>query len=78
MKKKTEPLCGNCRFWNREGPDDDQADCRRHPPRVSETLLRANLESGGLQWFEVEDLLLHSIFPTTDVDSWCGEHERKR
>lgn len=78
MKKKTKDSCGNCRFWNREGKDDDQADCRRHPPKVSDALLRADLDDDKVQWFELDDLVLHSIFPMTDVGGWCGEHERKR
>ena len=70
--------CQNCRFWDRsERAAELIGDCRRHPPRISETLAQAYLpaRSGGIDWEALDDIVYSaSSFPFTHEDSWCGEY----
>ncbi len=73
--------CQVCRFWDRYGDSQLGAhlgDCRRHPPRISETLLKQRMPGRGIALDEVElELTLYppSAFPVTHEESWCGEHQ---
>ena len=60
-------------------------DCRRNPPRLSETLIARCMTppsySGGVgleDAMEPTTLYAASAFPVTHEKSWCGEFENSR
>ena len=81
-----ELACATCRFWDRYADThllDSQrraGDCRRHPPRLSETILARVMPTPqynrGVDLNDATEpstLYVASAFPVTHETSWCGE-----
>jgi hypothetical protein len=58
-------FCGNCVFWDKDEDEESIGECRRNPPQVI-TLVD---EDGTMTPV--------SIFPTSEADHWCGEHQEE-
>lgn len=56
----SEKTCETCRWWGRKKgqPITKPKMCRRYPPQRT-----------GNPWNGV-----HTDYPITDIDDWCGEH----
>ena len=80
--------CASCRFWDRYTDDgllESQrrvGDCRRQPPRISETILSRfmTVPSIGLhvdasEAAEPLTIYAASAFPVTHQTSWCGDFD---
>jgi hypothetical protein len=51
--------CETCRFWVEDQEDEEIGCCHRYPPRV--VIRRGDCPD--------------SLWPETDYDDWCGEHQ---
>jgi hypothetical protein len=58
-------FCGNCVFWDKEEDEDSIGECRRYPPQV----ITLADEDGTMTPV--------SIFPASEADHWCGEHQEQ-
>jgi hypothetical protein len=58
-------FCGNCVFWDKDEEEDSIGECRRNPPQV----ITLADEDGTMTPV--------SIFPTSEADHWCGEHQEE-
>lgn len=68
----TQPVCGNCKFSLRDGPN---LLCRRYPPTVFMVQVQRHVVIGPMQ--EGPQSALQSAFPPMGHDGWCGEHQLK-
>jgi hypothetical protein len=62
----TEPVCGNCRFWEKIRHGDGL--CRRYAPRAQQEAVVTNPNTGEIERW--------AVFPMTDRDGWCGEFQQ--
>jgi hypothetical protein len=51
------PTCATCPYW------DEDALCRRYPPRVI-----VNPPEGDCESYQ------EAVWPLMEADEWCGEH----
>jgi len=58
-------FCGNCVFWEKEEDEESIGECRRNPPQV----ITLADEDGTMTPV--------SIFPASEADHWCGEHQEE-
>jgi len=58
-------FCGNCVFWDKDEEEESIGECRRNPPQV----ITLADEDGTMTPV--------SVFPASEVDQWCGEHQEE-
>jgi hypothetical protein len=58
-------FCGNCVFWANDEEEESIGECRRYPPQV----ITLADEDGTMTPV--------SVFPASEVDQWCGEHQEE-
>ena len=60
-------FCGNCVFWDKDEEEDNDSigECRRNPPQTI-----ALADENGI-------LTPVSLFPASEADQWCGEHQEE-
>jgi hypothetical protein len=58
-------FCGNCVFWDKDEDEESIGECRRNPPQV----ITLADEDGTMTPV--------SIFPASEADHWCGEHQEE-
>ena len=58
-------FCGNCVFWDKDEDEESIGECRRNPPQVI-TLA----DEDGI-------MAPVSVFPASEADHWCGEHQEE-
>lgn len=62
-----QPTCESCRFWDKEAHEGDAAGyCRIHAPTIAWGQIERDPEDGHL-----------AVFPMTNDDDWCGDHQPK-
>ena len=57
--------CGNCVFWDKDEDEESIGECRRNPPQV----ITLADEDGTMTPV--------SVFPASEADHWCGEHQEE-
>jgi hypothetical protein len=60
-----DSFCGNCLFWEKDEAEESIGECHRNVPQVI-----ALPDQDG-------QLIPVSVFPATEVDQWCGEHQEE-
>lgn len=87
MRGMSQPRCDGCRFWDRahrrppeEPSDDDEGNCRRHPPVINPELVRLHAAAFAVSERSYEAAQEASgfaawVFPVTMAYDWCGEHQ---
>ncbi|MFS0737533.1 hypothetical protein ABC347_10830 [Sphingomonas sp. 1P06PA] len=69
--------CCTCMCWRRY-PLESIGDCRRHPPVVSEAMIRSRLMNSSPEFgdaaIEEQDLWGASNFPVTHEADWCADY----
>lgn len=58
-------FCGNCVFWDQDEDEESIGECRRNPPQV----ITLADEDGTMTPV--------SVFPASEADHWCGEHQEE-
>jgi hypothetical protein len=58
-------FCGNCVFWANNEEEESIGECRRYPPQV----ITLADEDGTMTPV--------SVFPASESDEWCGEHQEE-
>ncbi len=64
--------CDSCKFWEKHGGGSKSGWCQRLPPQVV-----VRRWSDGVMTNEpaLEPDYLQSVWPMTESDEWCGEHQ---
>lgn len=60
-----DSCCGNCVFWEKDEAEESLGECHRNVPQV----VTLPDEDGRL--------IPVAVFPATDADQWCGEHQEE-
>lgn len=67
-----DKTCGTCRCWL--GPlsfDGERGACRRYPPMP----ITSEFAWRGATYMEADRA--DAVWPLTNADDWCGEHQPK-
>lgn len=83
---KEEPTCGNCIFWRRNAPANDDGAvvggaCRYDPPKVFMVLVPEGppenmISPAGTQRQTIKPRFTSS-WPAVASDRWCGKHKEE-